>query len=100
MPITTYADVGRPLTISEHDGNVVTLDARTKLGWRDNIVPFDVEVGNPNAPVLNVVRGNIKRYAFFAGELSEASAWARGSRSRPTPRLSPLPAKTLSGGWT
>ena len=53
MTITKYADVGRPLTIPEADENFRDLDTRTKLGWRDNIVPFDVEVGNPNAPVVN-----------------------------------------------
>ncbi len=76
MGLITYLanKLGGLLTPAEVDGNFAELDARTKLGWRDNIVPFDVEVGNPNAPVLNVIRGNIKRYTFFAGELSEASA--------------------------
>lgn len=74
MPIIKYSDVGRPLTISEGDENFGELDARTRLGWRDNIVPFDVEAGNPNSPVLNVFRGNIKRYTFFAGQMTEASA--------------------------
>lgn len=75
MTITRLADKGGvALTPSEADQNIGDLDARTRLGWRDNIVQFDVEVGNPNAPVLNIFRGNIKRYVFFAGELSEAGA--------------------------
>lgn len=74
MTITLASVKGAPLSVAEADANVNDLDARTKLGWRDNIVPFDVEAGNPNAPVLNVIRGGIKRYTFFAGELSEASA--------------------------
>jgi hypothetical protein len=44
------------------------------MGWRDNIVQLDVQVGNADAPTLNVFRDGIKAYTFFAGEMSEAFA--------------------------
>lgn len=74
MTITKYSDVNRPLTIAEGDENFRDLDTRTKLGWRDNIVQLDVQVGNPDAPVLNIFRDGIHAYNFFQGELSEAHA--------------------------
>jgi hypothetical protein len=71
--LTTLADkAGAPLTPGEADANIQIMETRTAEGWRDNIIPFDIEVGNPNAPVLNIFVGNIKRYSFFAGELTEA----------------------------
>lgn len=67
-------EAGRLLTPAEVDGNFAGLDTKTRDGWRDNVVPLDVEVGNPDAPVLNVFRGGIKRYNFPAGQMTEASA--------------------------
>lgn len=74
MTITRLADKGgAPLTPNEADQNVGDLDTRTRLGWRDNIIPFEVDDGNVNAPVLNLFRGNIKAWSFFTGELTEAN---------------------------
>lgn len=74
MPITTAAGKGAPLTPAEADANMAQFDAKTRDGWRDNIVQLDVQVGNPDAPTLNVFRNGIKAYTFFAGEMSEAFA--------------------------
>jgi hypothetical protein len=74
MTITTRAGKGAPLTFAEADENFSDLDTRTALGWRDNIVQLDVQVGNADAPTLNVFRDGIKAYTFFAGEMSEAFA--------------------------
>lgn len=74
MTITLRSQKGAPLTIAEADGNVSTLDERTALGWRDNIVQLDIQPGNPDAPALNIFRDGIHAYNFFAGEMSEAFA--------------------------
>lgn len=74
MTITTRSAKGSPLSHAELDGNFTDLDTRTKVGWRDNIVQLDVQVGNPNAPVLNVFRGNVKAYNFTDGQMTEATA--------------------------
>lgn len=74
MAIVTAAGKGAPLTPAEADANMTQFDERTRLGWRDNIVQLDVQVGNPDAPVLNIFRDGIHAYNFFAGELSEAHA--------------------------
>jgi len=66
--------VGRLLTPAEVDGNFTGLDTKTRDGWRDNIVQLDVQVGNPDAPLLNVFRGSIKAYNFPAGQMTEAFA--------------------------
>lgn len=72
--ITLRGQKGAPLTQAEGDANFSELDARTKLGWRDNIVQLDVQPGNPDAPALNMFREGIHAYNFFAGEMSEAFA--------------------------
>lgn len=74
MTIYTATGKGSPLTVAEADANMTQFDDRTKQGWRDNIVQLDVQVGNVDAPVLNIFRDGIHAYAFFAGELSEAFA--------------------------
>lgn len=74
MTMTYYDGLGRLLTPAEVDGNFTQLDTKTKDGWRDNIVQLDVQVGNPDAPTLNVFRDGIKAYTFFDGELTEAFA--------------------------
>lgn len=74
MTITTRSGKGSELSWNELDGNFTDLDTRTALGWRDNIVEMTPDVGNPDAPQLNVFRGNIKRYSFPAGQLTEVSA--------------------------
>lgn len=66
--------VGRLLTPAEVDGNFQGLDTKTKDGWRDNIVQLSVQVGNPDAPLLNVFRDNIKAYNFADGQMTEAFA--------------------------
>lgn len=73
--ITYLADkLGGLLTPSEVDNNFATLDERTALGWRDNIVQLDTQPGNPDAPSLNMFRDGIHAYNFFAGQMSEAFA--------------------------
>lgn len=74
MAITLRNTKGAPLSFAEADNNFSELDTRTALGWRDNIVQLDVQVGNPDAPVLNIFRDGIHAYNFFSGELSEAHA--------------------------
>lgn len=74
MTITLAGVKGSALSIAEGDANISALDTRTALGWRDNVVQFEVDIGDVNAPVLNVFLGNIKAYTFFAGELTEANA--------------------------
>lgn len=74
MTITTRAGKGAPLTFAEADANVVQFDTKTRDGWRDNIVQVSVQVGNPDAPTLNVFRDGIKAYTFFDGEMTEAFA--------------------------
>lgn len=72
--LLTSSDKGSPLTPGEADANLDLLETRTGEGWRDNIVQLDVQQGNPDAPVLNVFRGNIKAYNFAAGQMTEAFA--------------------------
>lgn len=74
MTITTRAGKGSPLSFNELDGNFTDLNARTALGWRDNVVQLNTQPGNPDAPALNIFRDGIHAYNFFAGELSEAFA--------------------------
>jgi hypothetical protein len=74
MTITTRTGKGAPLSWAEADSNFSDLDQRTRLGWRDNIVSLDVQVGNPDAPALNLFRDGLHAYNFFAGQLSEAFA--------------------------
>lgn len=74
MAITLRDTKGAPLSFAEADTNFSELDERTKLGWRDNIVQLDVQVGNVDAPVLNIFRDNIHGYTFFEGETQEAFA--------------------------
>ncbi len=65
---------GRLLTPAEVDGNFAGLDAKTKDGWRDNIVELTPQIGHPNAPSLNVFRGGISAYNFPDGQMTEAMA--------------------------
>lgn len=74
MTITTRSGKGGELTWNELDGNFSDLDTRTGSGWRDLIVPLQVQVGNPNAPTLNVFRNNIQGYSFTDGDNTEATA--------------------------
>lgn len=75
MPdITLLSEKGSALTPAEADANIQELDGRTALGWRDNIVPLDVQVGNPEAPTLNIFRDGIHAYNFSDGALMEAFA--------------------------
>lgn len=74
MTIVTREGKGSTLSYEEVDGNFTTLDDRTKLGWRDNIVQLDVQIGNPNAPTLNLFRDGIYAYNFPDGGMSEAFA--------------------------
>jgi hypothetical protein len=74
MTITLRSQKGAPLTIAEADDNVSTLDDRTKLGWRDNIVQLTSQADNPDAATLNIFRDGIHAYTFFAGQVSEACA--------------------------
>ncbi len=74
MTIYTATGKGAPLTVAEADANMTAFDERTRLGWRDNIVQLDVQVGNVDAPVLNIFRDGIHAYTFFSGEMSEAFA--------------------------
>jgi hypothetical protein len=76
MTIVLRQDKGSRLSIAEADGNISTLDGRTKLGWRDNVVPLYVDSSAANAPTLDPLRGNIKGWKFPANEMTEAhSAW-------------------------
>lgn len=74
MTITLLSEKGSTLTHPEMDENFSDLNRRTRLGWRDNVVPLDVQVGNPDAPALNLFRDGIHAYNFFAGQMSEAFA--------------------------
>lgn len=76
MSALTYlaSKLGGLLTPAEVDGNFATLDERTAKGWRDNVVSLDVQLGNPDAPALNLFRDGIHAYNFFAGQMSEAFA--------------------------
>lgn len=74
MAITLRNTKGAPLSFSEADANFSQLDTKTRDGWRDNIVQVAVQVGNPDAPTLNVFRDGIKAYTFFDGEMTEAFA--------------------------
>lgn len=74
MTIITASGKGAPLSIAEADANLSQFDMRTRLGWRDNIVQLDVQVGNVDAPTLNIFRDGIKAYDFLAGETQEAFA--------------------------
>lgn len=75
MTITLRNTKGSPLSYSEADGNFADLDERTALGWRDNIVQLVPQVGNPEAPELNIFRDGIHAYNFAAGQNTEACAY-------------------------
>lgn len=75
MPdITLRNTKGSALSYAEADGNISELDDRTKQGWRDNVVQLDIQVGNPDAPTLNVFRDGIHAYNFADATLTEAFA--------------------------
>lgn len=75
MPdITLRNTKGSALTYAEADGNISELDTRTAQGWRDNVVQLDVQVGNPEAPTLNIFRNGIHAYTFPDAALTEAFA--------------------------
>lgn len=74
MTITTRQGKGAALTHNELDGNFTDLDTRTKIGWRDNIVPIYADLSLANAPTLDPFLNNIKAYAFAANEVTEAYA--------------------------
>lgn len=65
---------GTPLTHPEMDTNMGSLDTRTKQGWRDNVIQFNVEVGDNNAPSLSAFRGNIKLFAFPTNKMTQSVA--------------------------
>ena len=73
--ITTRSGKGSPLTHPELDSNFEDLDTRTAEGWRDNIVQLVPQVGNPEAPELNIFRDGIHAYNFAAGQNTEACAY-------------------------
>lgn len=72
--ILTRSEKGTPLTHPEMDQNLDSLDLRTKQGWRDNIIQFNIETGDNNAPGLSVFTGNIKLYAFPTNKMTQAVA--------------------------
>jgi hypothetical protein len=73
-PITYREDKGSSLTYVEGDHNFHELDARTAIGWRDNIVQLDVQPGNPNSAALNIFRDGIRAYNFYSGQMTEGFA--------------------------
>lgn len=86
MTITLRSTKGAPLTIAEADGNFSDLDARTAEAWAMEGVEPAVREGDPSAPQLNLLRGNVRAYEYFAGEASESWAnfdvpfnWAPGT---------------------
>ncbi len=74
MTITLRSTKGAPLTHAEADGNFSDLDARTASAWMMGGVEPAVRESDPAAPALNLLRGNVRAYEYFAGETSES--WA------------------------
>lgn len=62
--ITYLADkLGGLLTPAEVDNNFATLDDRTKLGWRDNVIEMTIRQG-PDEPQFQPFLGGISLPAF------------------------------------
>ncbi len=74
MSIILRSNKGSALSYEEGDNNFHELDARTAIGWRDNVVQLATQPENPDSPSLNVFRDGIHAYNFFAGQLSEGFA--------------------------
>ena len=58
MSIITRQGKGAPLTYVEADNNLVELDNRTKIGWRDNIIEMTTRNG-PAEPQMVPFRDGI-----------------------------------------
>lgn len=71
MTIVLRQDKGSELDFTELDGNISTLDSRTKLGWRDNIVQM-VPRGGVTEPPLIQFRDGIYLMAFSQFDNMEA----------------------------
>ena len=63
MTITLATTKGAPLSVAEADANVSTLDARTALGWRDNVIEMSMR-GGPNDPSITPFIGNLYLLGF------------------------------------
>lgn len=71
MTIVLRQDKGSELDFSEMDGNISTLDSRTKLGWRDNIIQMTPRGGVTEPPLVQF-RDNIYLLSFSQFDNMEA----------------------------
>lgn len=71
MSIVLRQEKGSELDFAEMDGNISTLDSRTKLGWRDNIVQM-VARGGITEPPFTEYKDGIHLMAFSPFDNMEA----------------------------
>ena len=73
MTIVTRQAKGAPLTHAEGDNNIVELDTRTKLGWRDTVVQL-IPRGGPTEPPMQLFIGGLYFFSFSYLDMQEGFA--------------------------